>query len=208
MYKKTILSYLIVFALGWYINSIYVIYLQDYADIHTNIEKNPKGSELNKNQQHVAENLDTKNSGIDLMKFEELERLERLGTSQEGTRDKPSPHNRIEKEKIFVYDDEVILKVKAPEWAIFTDTKSMEPVIDSTSKAIQIVPSSKEEINVGDIIAYNSKYKEAIVTHRVIEIGYDAFGWYARLKGDNNDDMDPEKVRFEQIKRVVVAIIY
>jgi|SRR3989338_2397424 len=124
------------------------------------------------------------------------------------TRDKPSPYNWISKDNVLVYNDEVIIKIKNPEWAIFTDTKSMDPVIDSTSKAIQIVPKNEDEIHVGDIVAYKSKYKNGIITHRVIDIGYDTQGWYAIVKGDNNESVDPGKVRFEQIKRVVIAIIY
>ena len=123
-------------------------------------------------------------------------------------RDKPSPYGRIDMQQIFVYDNEVIIKVKNPQWAIFTDTKSMDPVIDSTSKAIEIIPKSKEDVHVGDIIAYKSSYKEGVVAHRVVEIGLDDAGWYSILKGDNNNSPDPERVRFNQIKRVVVAVIY
>ena len=128
--------------------------------------------------------------------------------SVKETKDKPSPYERIEKERIFVYDDEVVIKIKNPQWAVFTDTKSMDPVIDSTSKAIEIVPKSESEIHIGDIVAYQSKYKDGIVIHRVVEIEHDSFGWYAILKGDNNNSEDPGKVRFEQIKRVVIAVIY
>ena len=123
-------------------------------------------------------------------------------------RDKASPHNRIKKEQIFVFDDEVVIKVDNPQWAVFTDTKSMDPVIDSTSKAIQIIPKSEADIHIGDIVAYKSEYKDGIVAHRVVEIGNDELGWYTVVKGDNNNYVDPGKVRFEQIKRVVVAVIY
>ena len=123
-------------------------------------------------------------------------------------RDRPSPKERIQRDNVFVYDDQVILKIDNPEWAVFADTKSMDPVIDSQSKAIEITPKSPGEIQVGDIVAYESAYMDGAVAHRVIEIGTDSKGWFARMKGDNNENMDPEKVRFEQIKRVVVAIIY
>ncbi len=124
------------------------------------------------------------------------------------TRDKPSPRGRIKNEQILVYDDEVVLKIKNPEWAIFADTKSMDPVIDSSSKAIEIVPESESELRVGDIVAYKSKYSDGIIIHRIVDIGNDDDGWYAILKGDNNEQQDPGKIRFEQIKRVVVAVIY
>jgi uncharacterized protein (UPF0248 family) len=46
------------------------------------------------------------------------------------------------------------------------------------------------------------------IIHRVVKIGQDSEGWYAILKGDNLSQEDPEKVRFDQVQRVVVAIIY
>jgi len=124
------------------------------------------------------------------------------------SKDKPSPSNWIKESQISVHEDEVILKIKNPKWAVFTDTKSMDPVIDSTSKAIEIVPESIKDIHVGDIVAYKSAYMDGVVAHRVIETGQDGNGWYAKLKGDNNPSEDPEKVRFSNIRRVVVAIIY
>ena len=33
-------------------------------------------------------------------------------------------------------------------------------------------------------------------------------GWYCIMKGDNNPEPDPGRVRFSQLRRVVVAIIY
>src|SRR3989344_6392827 len=45
-------------------------------------------------------------------------------------RDKPSPKERISRSDVFVYDDQVILNIENPEWAVFADTKSMDPVID------------------------------------------------------------------------------
>lgn len=125
-----------------------------------------------------------------------------------NSRDKLSPSSKITNNQINVFDDEVVLKISNAKWAVFTDTKSMDPVIDSSSKAIQTVPDSENEIHEGDIVAYQSKYEKGIITHRVIETGNDSKGWYAILKGDNNSYPDPEKVRFEQIQRVVVAIIY
>jgi len=125
-----------------------------------------------------------------------------------ASRDKFSPSNWINNSQIYVFNDEVVLKIKNAKWAIFTDTKSMDPVIDSTSKAIQVIPENENDIHVGDIVAYQSKYENGMVTHRIIDIGHDSKGWYAMLKGDNNSYPDPEKVRFEQITRVVVAIIY
>ncbi|HLD19118.1 MAG TPA: signal peptidase I [Candidatus Nanoarchaeia archaeon] len=121
---------------------------------------------------------------------------------------KESPSDRIQMDQILVLNDRVILNVKNAQWSQFTDTHSMEPVISADSNAIQVVPQSSSEIKVGDIVSYESKYADGIFIHRVIEIGEDNDGWYAIVKGDNNPAPDPGRIRFNQIKRVVVAIVY
>lgn len=122
--------------------------------------------------------------------------------------EKSSPSNRIQESQIHVYTNKVTIDVKDPEWASFTDTNSMDPVLDSSANAIEIVPKSSDEVNVGDIVSYQSAYTEGTIIHRVVKIGYDQDGWFAVMKGDNVPASDPGKVRFSQIKRVVVAIIY
>jgi hypothetical protein len=119
-----------------------------------------------------------------------------------------SPSAWITENQIGVYSQKVILDVENPEWATFTDTHSMEPVISSRSYAIEVVPKSEDQINVGDIVSYESKYATGIIIHRVIEKGTDSQGTYFIIKGDNNLAADPGKIRFDQIQRVVVAIIY
>ena len=122
--------------------------------------------------------------------------------------EKYSPHDRIPEDKIHVFNDKVVMDLEQAEWAGFTDTNSMDPVIDEGSNAIQVVPTTPEEIHVGDIVSYRSPRVDGTVIHRVIRIGYDNEGWYAIMKGDNLASKDPDKVRFEQVERVLVAIIY
>ena len=119
-----------------------------------------------------------------------------------------SPYDRIKEEQIHVYNDKVVIDLNDAEWASFTDTNSMDPVLDEGTNAIEIVPKSYNEIHTGDIVSYKSSYVDGTIIHRVKSIGYDPEGWYAIMKGDNNPTEDPEKVRFEQVKRIVVAIIY
>ena len=126
----------------------------------------------------------------------------------EDDREKASPRDRVKMEDIKVYGNEVVISIDNPEWAYYADTNSMDPVIDSESNTIQIVPKSADELQVGDIVAYHSEFHEGTITHRIIAIEEDEKGWYATLKGDNNADADPGRVRFEQIKRIVVAVIY
>ena len=91
-------------------------------------------------------------------------------------------------------------------WARIKDTHSMEPVLNKDSISLEISPDSISDIKIGDIISFSRNSKTII--HRVIETKTDNQGWYAITKGDNNKDMDNFKVRFKQIKGVVVGILY
>jgi hypothetical protein len=119
-----------------------------------------------------------------------------------------SPANRVPEDQILVTNEKVVLNIKGAEWASFTDTNSMDPVIDAGAHAIELIPSSEDDIQVGDIVAYESEYAEGTIIHRVVFKAQDENGTYFILKGDNNPINDPGRIRFSQIKRVVVAIIY
>lgn len=123
-------------------------------------------------------------------------------------RDKPSPKNFFNTEQIKVYKDRVILEQENILWAGFEDTKSMLPVINKDSNALQIVPNCPEDIQLGDIVSYRSNYADGIIIHRVIHIDEDEQGTYFVLKGDNNEASDPGKIRCNQIDRKVIAVIY
>lgn len=131
-----------------------------------------------------------------------------LSALRQDVDEKPSPADRIKEEQIRVGNDNVIISIKGAEWASFTDTNSMDPIIDAEAHAIEIIPQSEDEIQVGDIVAYESEYAEGSIIHRVAYKGQDEQGTYFVMKGDNNPTSDPGKVRFSQIRRVVVAIIY
>ncbi len=117
-----------------------------------------------------------------------------------------TPSDRITQDQIKVYQNQIILNVKDASWATFTPTGSMKPLFDEKSNALEIKPTSPNDIKLGDIIAYQST--DGIIIHRVINIQQDSAGIYYIVKGDNNQTADPEKVRFAQIQGVVVAIIY
>ncbi len=125
-----------------------------------------------------------------------------------------TPKDRVKEEQIKVYKDKIVLKIKNAEWSKFGNTNSMIPFLDENSNAIQIKPKTEKELKEGDIISYSytiideKRTRKEIIIHRIIKIGYDEKGWYAITKGDNNKKEDPEKVRFSQVKRVLVAIIY
>ena len=119
-----------------------------------------------------------------------------------------SPYNRINEDQVEIYNNKVIINIKNPEYARFTNTNSMDPLLDETANAIEIIPKSEEDIHPGDVVSYKSKVVNSVIIHRIIKISKDEKGTYYTLKGDNNNMPDPEKVRFNQIERVVVAIIY
>jgi len=91
----------------------------------------------------------------------------------------------------------------------------MDPLLDEDSHAIEISPATPEQINVGDIISYQTEM--GVIIRRVVENrgdeedgenGEDGEGIYYIVKGDNNKFHDPFKVRFADVVGVVVAIIY
>lgn len=119
-----------------------------------------------------------------------------------------SPADRISEQHIKVYDDRVVLDIPGATWASFTDTNSMDPFLDEGANSIEIKPSSPESIIPGDIISYHSSITGDLIVHRVISTGSDENGIFYIVKGDNNKIRDPEKIRFNQIHGVLVAIIY
>ncbi len=120
--------------------------------------------------------------------------------------EKASPQDRIPESSIKVYNDKVVLDIKDAKWASFADTNSMDPLLDKGANAIQIKPQSCEDIKTGDIITYN--YNGRKIIHRVMQRSYDEKGAYFIVKGDNNDEPDPLKVRCGDVERVLIAIIY
>lgn len=117
-----------------------------------------------------------------------------------------SPSSRVTEEQVLVFSDHIRIQVKNAQWATFTDTNSMDPLIDAGANALQVIPDHPDEIHVGDVITY-ARGDQRII-HRVVYIGQDTVGWYCIVKGDNNKIADPGKIRFEQIDRVLFGILY
>lgn len=117
-----------------------------------------------------------------------------------------SPQDHVKESQILVTSEKVTINVKDASWTTFTDTNSMDPVLDQGSNGIELKPTSIDDVKVGDVVSYKSKY--GLIIHRVVKTGFDEQGWYALVKGDNNPVQDPDKVRFDQIHGVLVAIIY
>ncbi len=123
-----------------------------------------------------------------------------------GGGENASPSDWVKEEQIKVYPDKVVLDIPSAIWAGFTNTNSMDPFLDENSHAIEVLPENPQDIKVGDVIAY--KTRDGVIIHRVIAKGEDKEGTFYLVKGDNNRFGDPVKVRFKDVRGVVVAVVY
>ena len=124
-----------------------------------------------------------------------------------GNTKKESPQDVIKENQIIVTKDKVIIYIDNAEWSKYADSHSMEPLLSSSANGLEIIPICNK-IKNGDIIVYASKTINELIVHRVIKIEEDKDGLFFTLKGDNNNVVDPEKVRCSQIKYQVIGIIY
>ncbi|RME30697.1 hypothetical protein D6789_04880 [Candidatus Woesearchaeota archaeon] len=121
---------------------------------------------------------------------------------------RPTPSDHLTRADIDVRKERVVLDIQDAIVARFTPTNSMDPVFDEKANALEVVPRSEADIDVGDIVAYTNEHTEGTIIHRIIKKGEDERGTYYIVRGDNNARADPYKVRFSDIKSVVVAIVY
>ena len=133
---------------------------------------------------------------------------EQTASFSESCGSKLMPSGRISREDIHIYPDRACISLKEPYLAYYTDTGSMEPMLGNAAKGIEIQPKGPQDIYIGDIVSYRSEYATGLVVHQVYNISYDENGWYAVMKGINNKEADPGKVRFSQINKVLAVAIY
>lgn len=125
-----------------------------------------------------------------------------------NTKDIISPYNRIPIDKVHLYEKSACFELENGLIAEFYDTNSMDPLLDEGTKGIAIIPEKEGDIHIGDIIAYEDAEFTNPIIHQVVFVGLDVEGWYAYAKGINTNKTDPNKIRFSQIKSVLVAAIY
>jgi len=123
--------------------------------------------------------------------------------------DVPSPSDTLKEDDIHVLSDRVEIDIAGAIPVVFTDTNSMDPVIDFGTTALELEVTDPNELQVGDIVSYETQRAPGTtVVHRIVEIGEDEEGLYFIFKGDNNPTTDPDKVRPEQLRRKVIGILY
>lgn len=116
-----------------------------------------------------------------------------------------APSDYVEDEDIVVLGDRVILRIDGATLSSYVDSGSMVPVLGSGANGIRVVPSSEDDVEVGDIVSF--RFAGMLVVHRVVEKGVDEDGVWFLVKGDSNLVGDG-KIRFEDIEYVTIAIIY
>jgi signal peptidase I len=116
-----------------------------------------------------------------------------------------TPSDWIEEEDILLYDDRIVLNIKNATVSNYVATGSMRPVFDEGANGIRVVPSSEDDIEVGDIVSYG--YNDGLIVHRVVEKGQDKNGVYFVVQGDNSLVNDG-KIRFEDIEYVTIGVLY
>ncbi len=104
---------------------------------------------------------------------------------------------------VVIDGNRIIITLDDTELAIFANTSSMLPTLNHKTKAVEIKPST---LNIGDIISYEEGGE--LIVHRIVDIGSDDLGVYYITKGDNNNAVDPNKIRKEQIQGKIVMLIY
>ena len=120
--------------------------------------------------------------------------------------ERDSPGDHITVDMIHVYDDIVMIDLPDVRWSSFTNTNSMDPLIDEFANGLEREPKDSSDLAIGDVISY--RHDDNIIIHRIVKISFDENGWYAEAKGDNNPTIDPVKIRFDQIEGVLIGILY
>ncbi|MFH1916443.1 MAG: hypothetical protein ABIJ21_04205 [Nanoarchaeota archaeon] len=156
----------------------------------------------------LRKNLTTLSNIIDQQNLIIRRMHERINTIYELGTEKKSPSDRIPAEKIQIEGNKVIIQVEQPMKGSITNSTSELPLLNEYSSTIEITPASEADIHIGDIIVYHSLEFSLPIMHRVVSQGYDIDGWFIITQGDNNFSPDDEKVRFFQVRSIVVGIIY
>ena len=121
--------------------------------------------------------------------------------------ERPSaPRQHVPFSDVDIKTDAVTIRIDNVSAGIVAPTGSMLPLLTNNTLVLEKTPLKPRDIAPGDIIIYESESTRII--HRVIAVGMDDAGWFAVAKGDSNDEPDPYRVRFPQVRGVVVGIIY
>lgn len=203
--------FIFVFIVGWFAHAIFV---NNFIDVSNVFPSNSFPSDYYKTLEQDTALKALENPTENPMQTKSEETSDSLLVKFfAGDNERNSPKDRINENQIHVFKDKIVIDISNPSWSSFVNTNSMDPVFDYGANGIEVLPNNPLEIQVGDVISYeyqdkNTNSIKTIIAHRVVEINKDEKGIYYITKGDNNVIKDPEKVRFEQVKGVLVGLIY
>ena len=110
------------------------------------------------------------------------------------------PQSRISIDQISVTPLEVTINQRGLHYGILPSTGSMLPALPSGSTVL--FHNDVEDVRVGDIVQADNGI--CAVTHRIYSINNGSY----ILKGDNNPIPDPCLYAQEDIKSIIVGVIY
>src|SRR3989344_6966322 len=116
-----------------------------------------------------------------------------------------APSDFIKEDNIKVYENKIVIELDDASLSKYSPTGSMLPIFDKGANGIRVIPKSKNDISVGDIVTFEKD--SILIVHRVVEKGQDENGTYFITQGDNNQVSDG-KIRFSDIKYLTVGILY
>jgi signal peptidase I len=120
--------------------------------------------------------------------------------------EKKAPSNFIEEDQIYSENNKLVIDISNFTLSRYCSSNSMVPILNENSTGVSIKPANSDSINVGDIISY---WKDnEIIVHRVVKKDKDDEGFYFIAKGDSAESSDKNKIRFNDIDSVLIAIIY
>jgi len=116
------------------------------------------------------------------------------------------PSSTLNSNDIEIHPEKIIINIPGASISRYAATGSMLPVLNEASKGIKIPVTDPEQLHIGDIVTYENT-KGDLIIHRIVSIGLDENGTFYLTKGDNNLAIDA-KVRYEQIKYKLIALVY
>lgn len=118
-----------------------------------------------------------------------------------------APFPRIPFNKIVWNDNMICVNISNLTLGTYTNTNSMIPVLDYGHYGVYYTPEFPQEVYEGDIVAFKLPNISYNVIHRISKIGYDQEDWYAIVRGDRFPSRK-DKIRWHQIEKVLIAILY
>lgn len=103
----------------------------------------------------------------------------------------------------YKFKDDITIICPECDYYVFCNSNSMHPTFNCNDTLIGIEPTSRKEIEIGDIIWY--KGKDGDIIHKVKEMDYK--GCYV-TKGDNNEVEDDFTPCFYDIRFKIIGVIY